>query len=74
MGVAESMGKAVEPLSPESRVPKVQGGGERGPAWVIFFVDDAISVEVQWRKDGARCKVLMASLADAQFQAMGERG
>ena len=26
------------------------------PAWVIFFVDDAISVEVQWKEDGTRCK------------------
>ena len=52
--MAESTGKAVEPLSPGCRVPKVQGGGERDLAWIIFFVDDAILVEVQWRKDGAR--------------------
>ena len=43
------------------------------PAWVTFFVDDAISVEVQWKEDGARCKALTASLADAYFQAMWER-
>ena len=36
-------------------------------------MDDAISVEIQWRGDGARYKALMASLADAHFQAMGER-
>ena len=51
----------------------MRGGGERDPAWVIFFVDDAISVDVQWRDDGSRCKALTASLADAHFQAMGER-
>ena len=32
--------------------------------------DDAISVEIQWRDDGARCKVLTASLVDAHFQAL----
>ena len=40
-------------------------------ALVICFVDDAISVEVQWREDGARCKALTVSLADAHFKAMG---
>ena len=63
----------MEPLPPGCRVPRVRGGGEGDPAWVIFFVDDAISVEVQWRDDGARCKALTVSLADAHFQAMGER-
>ena len=29
--------------------------------------------EIQWRDDGARCKVLTASLVDAHFQALGER-
>ena len=62
VGVAGSTEKAVEPLPPECRVPRVQGGGGRDPA---------ISVEVQWRKDGARCKALTVSLADAHFQAMG---
>ena len=38
------------------------------------ILDDAISVEVQWKKDGTRCKALTASLADAHFKAMGERG
>ena len=71
--VAEPTTKDVEPLPPRCRVPKVWGGGKRDPVWVIFFVDDAISVEVQWRDDGARCKVLTASLVDAHFQAMGER-
>lgn len=36
--------------------------GEGGPAWVIFFVDDAISTEVQWRKYGARCRALTLHL------------
>ena len=72
--MTESTGKTVEQLPPGCRVPKVRGGGERYPAWVIFFMNDAISVEVQWNDDGARRKALTASLADAHFKAMGERG
>ena len=73
VGVAEPTRKDVEPLSPGCRFLKVRSGGERDSAWVIFFVDDAISIEVQWRDDGARRKALTASLADAHFQVMGER-
>ena len=73
VGVAEPTRKDVEPLSPGCRFLKVRGGGERDSAWVLFFVDDAISIEVQWRDDGARRKALTASLADAHFQVMGER-
>lgn len=28
------------------RLPRVQCGGKKDPAWVICFVDDAISVDV----------------------------
>ena len=55
VGVAGTTGKAVELLPPGCSVPRVQGGGERDPAWVIFCVGDAISVEVYRREDGARC-------------------
>lgn len=60
-------------LLPVCRVPNVQGGGERGPAWVAFFVNDVISMDVKWNEDGARWKALTASLADAQFPVMEER-
>ena len=73
VGVLEPTRKVMEPLQPGCRVPKVRGGDDRDPAWVIFFVDDAVSVEIPWRDDGARCKALTASLVDAHFQAMGER-
>ena len=66
-------GNAVEVMLQGCRVPKVQNVGERDPAWVIFFVDDAVAGEVQWRKDGTRWRSLSASLADAQFQMMEER-
>ena len=74
VSVAKPTGKAVEPLPAGCRVPGIKGGGPGDPAWVVFFVDDAISVEVQWTEEGTRCKALTASLADAHFQAMGERG
>ena len=76
VGVKGPMGKAVEPLPPGCRVPTVQGRGKIDPAWVVFFVDDAISVDVQWKEDGARCKEMSASPEDAHFRAMGreERG
>ena len=36
-------------------------------------MDDAISTEVQWDKEGGRCLDLSRSLASINFQAMGER-
>lgn len=44
--IAEPTGRAVGLLSSECGVPRVQGGGERDPAWVILFVDDPISVDI----------------------------
>lgn len=74
MGVVESTGKVVEPFPPWCRLIKVQIGDERYPAWVIFFVDNAISVDIQRGKDRARCcRALTASLEDALFQVMGDR-
>lgn len=61
--VATSAGatkRAVARLPPVCRVPKVQDGGERNSAWLIYFVDDVISVEIQWKEGGARCKALTA--------------
>jgi len=60
--------KGMELLLPGCRVPRVQGRGEIYSTWVIFFVGDAIPVEVQWKQDGARFKALTASLADAHFR------
>ena len=44
VGGPESTRKTVDPLPLACRVPRVQGGGDKDPVWVIFFVDDAISV------------------------------
>lgn len=73
VGVAESIGKTFEPLPPGCRLPKVQGVCDRDLAWVIFFMDNAISVEVQWREDGVRCNALIASVVDTHFQTVEER-
>lgn len=55
-------------------VVKVQGGGDRGPAWVTFYLEDTISMEAHWREDGVRGKALTASLTDMHLEAMRERG
>lgn len=51
----------------DGSIPRVQGGGKINPGWIIFFVDNPISVKVQWEKDDARCRALTASLADVHF-------
>lgn len=51
-------------ISPECRVPKVQGVGERLRVSNIQ-TNDVMSMEVQWRDNGARRKALTASLVDA---------
>ena len=40
---------------------------------MVFFADDAVSVEVQWEPDGGRCLTMAQSLASIHFQVMGER-
>ena len=39
--------------------------------WHIDGYIVGISVEVQWREDGARCEALTVSLVNTQFKAMG---
>ena len=48
-----------------------EGGGRR-PGVCGIFMDDAISVEVQWDGEGARCLDLTRPLAFIQEQAMSE--
>ena len=50
--------QAFPSLEPPPRgciVEEVEGGGEEDPAWVVIFMDDAVSVEVQWEAGGGRC-------------------
>ena len=72
--VAGRTGVAVEPLPQVSIVETVRGGGEEDPAWGGFFMDDAVSVEVQWEADKGRCLVLSQTLASSHHQAIGKRG
>ena len=48
------------------------GWGADDPASVAFYVDDAISVDVQWDAESARFLDLSRSLASIYDQAMGE--
>ena len=71
--VAEHAGVEAEPLPECCTVKEVEGGGAEDPACVVFFMDDAVSVEVHWEPDGGRCLALAQSLALIHFQAMGAR-
>ena len=71
--VAPDTGRPVARWPVECIVRPAKGGGAGDPAFVVFFMDDAISVEVQWDLEGARCLDLSRSLASIHFQAMGER-
>ena len=50
--VAGHTGVAVEPLPRGCIVEEVEGGGEEDPACLVFFTNDAVSVEMQWEADG----------------------
>lgn len=51
----------------------VQSGRERNPVWVVFFVDDAISMKSSVEGGRRDVQALTASLADAQLHTMGGR-
>ena len=70
-------------IAPSSRRPVVswpaacivrpaEGGGAYDPAFVVFFMDDAISVEVQKEDGWERCLDVSRWLAPIHFKAMGE--
>lgn len=73
IAVVGPTGKAVQPMFSGYQVPRMQGGDENSPAWVIVFVDDSNVVKVKWREDCKKNKALIASLEDAQFQEIRER-
>ena len=73
MGIAPSSGRPVANWPAEFIVRPAEEGGAYDPAFVVFFMDDAISVEVQWADWGERCLDLSQSLASIHFKAMGER-
>ena len=71
--IAPSTGRPVVGWPAECVVRPAKGGGANDTAFVVFFMDDAISIEVQWEKGGGRCLDLSRSLASIHFEAMGER-
>ena len=50
-----------------------RGEGADDPAFVLIFMDDSISAEVQWYSEEARGLDLSRSLRFIYDQAMGER-
>lgn len=62
-----------QPLLESCTVKVVEGGGGRGHHVGVFFVDDAVSAEVQWEPDGGWCLALAQSLASLRFRAVGGR-
>ena len=60
------------PLPPGCRVPRGRGGGKRTPLFVLYYVDDGILVEVQWRSDGRRCRRVSASRVGPLSALWGE--
>ena len=53
--IAPRTGRPVVGWPAECEVRPAEGGGANDPAFVVFFIDDAISIEVQWDKKGGRC-------------------
>ena len=52
--VAARTGHSVPEVIGGCEVPPAEDGGPEDVVWVIFFMDDAISLEVQWFVDGTR--------------------
>ena len=50
--IAPCSGRPVVSWPAECVVRVAEGGGAYDPAFVVFFMDDAISVEVQWEEGG----------------------
>ena len=70
--VAQATGRPVAQWPAECVMRPASGGGADDPVFV-FFIDDAILVEVQWGPEGARCLDFSRSLDVIHEQAMGER-
>ena len=71
--VAEAARHSKAQWPAECVVRPANGGGAGDPAFVFRFMDDAISVEVRWDPEGARCLRLTRTLAGIHEQVMAER-
>ena len=72
--IAEHTRVEAEPLPEGCTVKEVEGGGAEDTAWVVLFMDDAVSVEVQWEPGGGRCLALARSLVSIDFSGNGGEG
>lgn len=71
--IAPPTGKNVAPLSKSAYCSILASWGGRGCGVCATFVDDAISVGVQWEKGGERCVTLFKALASTYHMLLGER-
>ena len=51
------------------RSPVIGGGGAEDEAEVSFFMDECISIEMQWEEGGGQCLDQSKSMASIHFQA-----
>ena len=72
--IAGHTGIAVEPAPQGCIVEKVDEGGETYSARVGFFMDDAVSVEVQWEAEVGRCLGTGVELPPGDGKEGGEGG
>ena len=63
---------AVEPLPQGCIIKCVEEGGTGDHARIVFFTDDAVSVELRWEADGRKCLALALALTSIHHQTMGE--
>ena len=59
-------------LPPGYVAPPGRGGGAEDSFFVRFYVDDRVSVEVQWYPSDDRCFCALASLASNHFRLFGD--
>ena len=74
VSVVVRTGYSMAELLVGSVVLPAEGGGPEDTACVICFLDDAISVEVQWFVDRRHDLALLTSLEGVHFEALGEMG
>lgn len=68
--VGADAGGVAKPLPGSCTAAAIDRGGTEDTAWVIWSMDDAVSIKVLWEPDGGRRLVLSQSLAWILFQAM----
>ena len=73
VAIAPSTGRPVASWPAECVVRPAEGGGADDPAFVVFFMDDAISAEVRWEKGGGVYRLVTVVSVNPIFR-LWERG